>query len=672
MQLKAAFFATFVPTKISKMTKITQLALLMLCSFAGFGQVVINELDTDTPSTDDKEFIELKSATANFPLDGYVLVMFNGSATSSTGNKSYYAIDLDGYSTDVNGLILIGNDLVSPVPAKTFPTSIIQNGADAIALYLGNATDFPDNTLATTNNLIDALAYDTSDPDATDLMNLLGLTVQINENENNLGTTQSIQRKADGTYEVKTPTPGANNDGSGIVFNGLSIAVSATTLNEGDTFTITFTAQHNVTSNLSFNFSLNSGGFNSADFTGSTSVTIPAGSNSYTANITVIDDTADEGDEQLNIRFGTLPPGYNRLNDNIQIRVIDNDYTIAAWGTPVNPTYGIVSATYPAGYYSSLEGKSGALLKQALQDIISDPAVVHAHNYGDVTTILYEADQNPLNSNEVWLMYVEQGRAKYKFQTTASNVGSWNREHIFPQSRGGFADGTSSTPDGINVWLPTNANDILAGHGDAHHIRAEDGPENTARSNRDYGSDYNGPAGNQGSWRGDVARSAFYMAVRYNALSLVNGNPPDTTIGQLGDLASFLTWNHSDPADDFEMHRNNVVYTWQLNRNPFIDHPELADYIWGANAGQPWFSNLSTSSFSDSKIRVYPNPARNLVNISGLSGVATATIYSIAGTVVFDSKIAGDTQLQFNLASGIYILKVSSDSGIAVQKLIIN
>src|SRR5690606_22425181 len=122
-------------------------------------------------------------------------------------------------------------------------------------------------------------------------------------------------------------------------------------------------------------------------------------------------------------------------------------------------------------------------------------------------------DQNPANSNQVWLMYVEQPRAKYKYQTVSSSTGLWNREHIYPQSRGGFADGTSSTADGIGVWLPTDANDILAAHADAHHIRAEDGPENSSRNNRDFGSDYVGPAGNQGSWNGDVARSLFYMAV---------------------------------------------------------------------------------------------------------------------------------------------------------------
>src|SRR5690606_686648 len=217
-------------------------------------------------------------------------------------------------------------------------------------------------------------------------------------------------RKNDGTYEVKEPTPGAHNDGSGVAFNGISIITSASTINEGDNLSITFTTQNVVSSNLTFNFTLHGNGVNAADFTGSTTVTIPAGGTTYTATLTLVDDTDNEGDELVKIRFGALPATFNRLNDNVEVRVLDNEYIVAAWGTPLNPTYGVVSSTAPDGYYATLEGKSGAVLKQALQDIIANPEVVREHNYGDVVDILYEADQNPANSNQVWLMYVEQPR----------------------------------------------------------------------------------------------------------------------------------------------------------------------------------------------------------------------------------------------------------------------
>ena len=298
--------------------------------------------------------------------------------------------------------------------------------------------------------------------------------------------------------------------------------------------------------------------------------------------------------------------------------------------------------------------------------------MVRAHNYGDVTDILKVADQNPLNSNQVWLMYVETPRAKLDFQTTSSNVGSWNREHIYPQSRGGFANATEDTPDGINVWVATSADDIAAGHGDAHHIRAEDGPENTSRSNRDYGlTGYNGPNGNQGSWKGDVARSVFYMAVRYNGLSVGNGDIPDTTVGQLGDLASLLLWNQSDPRDDFEMNRNNYIYTWQVNRNPFIDHPALADYIWGIHAGEPWFAALSTNESQTVKYVIYPNPARESFTVSGIDNEAVIELYNGLGMKVFEQTFIGETTVVPNVTSGIYLAKITSDGKTAVKKVVI-
>jgi len=646
------------------------LFLFISVSFS-YGQIVINELDSDTPGIDDKEFVELKSAVPNFSLDGYVLVFFNGNAESaSTGNKSYLTISLNGLTTDANGLVLIGCNAVSPVPQKIMDDNLIQNGADAVAIYQGTAANFPDGTLATTTNLIDALAYDTNDADATALMGLLGLTIQINEDENNQGVNQSIQRKPDGTYEVKAPTPGANNDGSGIIFNGIGISVPALQYTEGNSFTITFTTQTPVTSDLAFTYTLANGSFTAADFTANTNVLIPTGSTTFTANVQLVDDAIDEGDELMKIKLGNLPAGYIRLNDNIEIRILDNDFTVSPWGTPLNPTHGIVISTAPAGYYDSLEGKSGAVLKQAVQDIIANPAVVRAHNYGDITNILKVADQNPLNSNEVWLMYKEISRSKFLFQDTGSGTGRWNREHIYPQSRGGFSDGTSDTPDGINVWEPTSAAMLNHGHADAHHLRAEDGPENSSRNNKDYGlTDYNGFSGNVGSWKGDVARAVFYMAIRYNGLDVVNGNPPDTTVGQLGDLATLLQWNVNDPSDDFEMNRNNYIYTWQQNRNPFIDYPYLADYIWGSRAGQTF--SLSTPDFSELKVAIYPNPAKNYITVAGITSSATLQLFSISGQQLLTADFSGTSTIQLNLAPGMYLAKIISENRTAVRKIII-
>lgn len=648
----------------------------LLFSFSGFCQIiVINEIDSDTPSIDTKEFIELKTQTPNFSLNGYVLVCFNGNPNSgsNTALRSYYTMGLDGLTTDENGLVLIGSNDVSPYPARTFGDNLLQNGADAVAIYSGSYSDFPDGTLATTTNLIHALAYDTSDADAIELMALLGLTIQYNENENGNQDTESIQRKNDGTYETKFPTPGVPNDGSGIILNGITISTPMLQYSEGMPIPITFTTQNPTVSDLSFSFTLNNGSFNSNDFTGNTTVLIPQGQTSFTASIVIVDDTADEGDEIMKIKFGSLPSGFVRMNDNLLIEIIDNDYFVAPWGTPLNPTYGVVTSTAPVGYYSSLEGKSGNVLKQAIQDIIANPSVVHAHNYGDVNIILQTADQNPLNSNEVWLMYKEFPRSKLLIQTTGNGVGKWNREHIYPQSRGGFSNGTADIADGINIWETTNANMLVHGHADAHHIRAEDGSENSSRNNKDFGlSDYNGFAGNAGSWKGDVARAVFYMSIRYNGLDVVNGNPADSTVGQLGDLATLLLWNTQDPADDFEMNRNNYIYTWQLNRNPFIDYPLLANYIWGANAGQTWYANLSTNKNESLSIVVYPNPASNYFVVSGTNeSGGTVELVTISGQVVMQTEFTTNQQINLNVSTGIYFAKIKIGEKINIKKLVV-
>lgn len=646
--------------------------LFLFFGFISSAQVVINEIDADNPGSDIYEFVELKSSTPNFPLDGYVLVLFNDSNSSS-----YYTFDLDGFVTDINGIIHFGNVAVSPAAVGIIPNNKIQNGPDVVALYLGNGSDFPyttsTGTLATLTNLIDAVAYSNSSSSApSNLMSILNLTVSTADVETTSSISKSVQRKNDGTYEVKAPTPGVNNDGSGVVLNYVSVSTSQTSYNEGESFNIIFTTSQVVTgSNLNISFILNNGNFDTDDFSGIVNVTIPVGQTTSQTSISLFDDSFDEGDEEMLINVQALPLGYVSNNNNITIRIYDNDYIVQAYGTPLNPTFGLVTPTIPIGYYDSLEGLSGNALKQAVQDIIANPTIVRAHNYGDIEFILKEADKNPLNSNQVWQMYVESPRAILDYQVGSSNIGVWNREHIFPQSRGGFSGGTSSTADGIGVWLPTNADDILSGHADAHHLRAEDGAENSTRSNRDYGSDYNGPTGSQGSWNGDVARALFYMAVRYNGLNLVNGNPSDAIVGQMGDLASLLTWNTTDPRDDFEMNRNNYIYTWQMNRNPFIDYPLLADYIFGANFGQPWSSTLSTQNPIENRVVVYPNPATEYLIVSGLEGSSKVEIYTITGQLVQIQNFENNVQINLDLNAGMYLVKVTNGFQSTTKKIIV-
>jgi hypothetical protein len=162
------------------------------------------------------------------------------------------------------------------------------------------------------------------------------------------------------------------------------------------------------------------------------------------------------------------------------------------------------------------------------------------------------------------------------------------------------------------------------------------------------------------------------MAVRYNALSLVNGNPVDTSGNQImGDLATLLTWNTTDPRDDFEMNRNNYIYTWQMNRNPFIDYPNLADYIWGPNVGQPWFATLSTGEFAELKLSLYPNPTSGSITIAGVQDQAVAEFYNMTGQKVKTVAFSGLTTINLEVQAGLYMVKITSGNQSTTRKLIV-
>ena len=210
--------------------------------------IVINEVDADTAGTDTLEFVELyDGGIGNVSLTGLVLVFFNGAS-----DDSYFARDLDGQTTDANGYFVLGNAAVANV-SDVFADNTLQNGADAVALYVGDATDFPSMTALTTTNLLDALVYDTSDADDAGLLALmLPGQPQIDENGNGNKDFESNQRCPDGgggqrvssAYIQETPTPGATN--FCVVPADLSITKTdgQTTATPGGTATYTITASN--------------------------------------------------------------------------------------------------------------------------------------------------------------------------------------------------------------------------------------------------------------------------------------------------------------------------------------------------------------------------------------------------------------------------------------------
>jgi hypothetical protein len=215
-----------------------------------FPYVVINEVDSDTPGNDMMEFVELYG-DPNGALDGLVVVFLNG-----LNEQSYQTIDLDGLTLNEDGFFLIGNPGMLTAGA-TFPDNTLQNGADAVAIYQGSASDWPNGTAATTEGLVDILVYDTDDADDAELLTLLTAGGQINESQGGNSVVLSCSRIPDGgevlnttTYIAQGPTPGISNllpcDGGSLAFGAGGSTFTLCTLDQSSPVDVEFTAANST------------------------------------------------------------------------------------------------------------------------------------------------------------------------------------------------------------------------------------------------------------------------------------------------------------------------------------------------------------------------------------------------------------------------------------------
>ena len=249
-------------------------------------------------------------------------------------------------------------------------------------------------------------------------------------------------------------------------------------------------------------------------------------------------------------------------------------------------------ATIPDGYYNSLDGKSG----QALKDAIHDLAVRHTTlSYGSLWIYFAETDCRDDDPNKVWDMYSNK---TYYFRGGTSGVYGMHKEHSLPKSWWGGYDETQG----------------YAGYTDINHLYPADGDANMAKSNYPLGevssayfdngvtrvgSPKTGQGGGSNSvfepddrYKGDFARTYFYMACAYQHYTwkytymMTNG-----TWKTLNDwsIDMLCRWARNDAVSDKEVDRNDAVQKHQNNRNPFIDFPELFEYIWGNRQGQVFY-----------------------------------------------------------------------------------
>ena len=278
-------------------------------------------------------------------------------------------------------------------------------------------------------------------------------------------------------------------------------------------------------------------------------------------------------------------------------------------GTPDAMTADVVvtfdTSANASDYYAGVDTSSGPALEAWLHNRIKDHVAYPYSGGGTVTwTILHAADEDPMNPNNIVTIYKNVSHAK----TDNSNI--VNREHTWPNS---YGFNNITTVNGLPYPPYT----------DCHMLMLSDDGYNSDRGNKLYGMCTgtcterttvvtNGFGGTGHSnyfsstiwepWdhrKGDLARAILYMAVRYDGGTNAAGQPePDLkvtdnasliqatasgvtqAVGYMGMETDLLNWNDQDPPDAVEQLRNEVVYSYQENRNPFVDHPEWARCVF--------------------------------------------------------------------------------------------
>ncbi len=260
----------------------------------------------------------------------------------------------------------------------------------------------------------------------------------------------------------------------------------------------------------------------------------------------------------------------------------------------------------PVDYYSNVDPTTPVTLRASLNAAIRDHAVIPYAVGGDNWLQMEDADEDPTDPSSVLDFYKNEIYSK-----VGGGSGPYNREHLWPKSFG----------------FPLESGIGVKPFADLHHLRLVNGSYNSARNNRVFDvcndlcarypttanhgvggesgtfpsdSNWGTGVGVSGAWRvwnhrqGDAARALFYMDVRYEGapgepdlvltdeLSLVAASATGSNepIAYMGILSVLLDWHDADPPDTSEQRRNDRVFLYQQNRNPFIDHPEWVDCVF--------------------------------------------------------------------------------------------
>ncbi len=257
---------------------------------------------------------------------------------------------------------------------------------------------------------------------------------------------------------------------------------------------------------------------------------------------------------------------------------IDSSTSLVSLNTSSDASSNSLTTSLPnyIGYYQPLEGKSDEQVFPTLSTILRSILNVSTNllptqiTYGNARYDIPKFDQDPNNASNVILVY-----SQTSVNGTWDAGTTWNREHVYPQSLMGVETSNTSRHKGA----------------DYHNLKPENPSVNSSRGNKYFSetttsTSYAPPT----SVRGDIARILFYMVTMWPELSLVDVESGDPAIYTIGQLSLLVKWHLEDPVDVFEDTRNDVIFSLQGNRNPYIDHEELVCRVWGN-------TNVSTQGY---------------------------------------------------------------------------
>ena len=265
----------------------------------------------------------------------------------------------------------------------------------------------------------------------------------------------------------------------------------------------------------------------------------------------------------------------------------------------------LCNAQYKEGYYDAMNGKKKEQLKAAVKTCVQNHTRLEYYplpnnwRYTDTYPELYDGNVRwwEMYSNNIYLIMANQS------PTSSFSANKMQREHSVPKS----------------WWKKNNDVEYTPAYTDLMNLLPSDGTANQAKSNYPFGEVEPGretfdngctkvgvPAAGQGGgsalvfepadeYKGDFARNIFYMACVYDDLpwvttyvyNMFQQNSWPTLKGWA--YNTLLEWHRNDPVSQKEIDRNNAVESQQGNRNPFIDFPNLAEYIWGSSTDQVFY-----------------------------------------------------------------------------------